>query len=88
MLWRFIIAGTKVAFGNADAIDGDTDINNLEQECYFSLLGDAIGGGASRSIGSTILPSNKKIKHGGQSEKDIQKRMMEAAMLMQSQEYM
>jgi hypothetical protein len=60
----------------------------LEQEFYLSLLGDAIDGGASRSIGSTILPSNKKIKHEGRSEKDIQNRMMEAAMLMQSQEYM
>ncbi len=54
----------------------------------MSLLGDAISGGASRSIGSTILPLNKKIKHRGRSEKDVKKRMMEAAMLMQSQEYM
>jgi hypothetical protein len=54
----------------------------------LSLLGDAIGGGASQSIGSTISPLNKKIKHGEWSEKDVQKRMMEAAMLMQSQEYM
>ncbi len=79
---------SRQAFRNADAIDGDTVINNLEQERYLSLLGNAIGGGASRSIGSTILPLNKKSKHGGWSEKDIQKRMMEAAMLMQSQEYM
>jgi hypothetical protein len=60
----------------------------LEQEHNLSLLGDAIGGGASQSIGSTISLSNKKIKHGGWSEKNVQKRMMEAAMLMQSQEYM
>ncbi len=54
----------------------------------MSLLGNAIGGGASQSIGSTISPLNRKIKLGGRSEKDVQKRMMEAAMLMQSQEYM
>jgi hypothetical protein len=64
------------------------DINNSKQERYLSLLGNANKGGASQSIGSTILPSNKKIKHKGRSEKDVQKRMMEAKMLMQSQEYM
>jgi hypothetical protein len=79
---------SRLAFGNADAIDSKTDINNLEQECSLSLLGNAIGGGVSPSIASPKLPSNKKIKHGGRSEKVIQKRMMEAAMLMQSQEYM
>ena len=38
---------SRLAFGNADAIDGNADINNLEQERYLSLLGNVIGGGAS-----------------------------------------
>jgi ATP-dependent RNA helicase DDX31/DBP7 len=82
---------SRLAFGDAPAEetdDGDAAIENSEQERYLSLLGDAIGGGASRSSGSTRSTPNKKIKQGGRGGQDVQKRMMEAAMLIQSQEYM
>ncbi|KAL3779283.1 hypothetical protein ACHAW5_003291 [Stephanodiscus triporus] len=78
---------SRLAFGNAEN-DSDAAIDNSEQERYLSLLGNAISGGANRSSGSIRSPSNKKIKQGGLSGKDVQKRMMEAAMLVQSQEYM
>jgi hypothetical protein len=65
-------------------VDENLGVNDMEQERYLSLLDDAISGGAGQSSGRT----NKKIKQGGRSGKDAQKRMMEAAMLIQSQEYM
>jgi ATP-dependent RNA helicase DDX31/DBP7 len=79
---------SRLAFGNVEAPDENVGINDFEQERYLSLLDDAISGSARQSFGKSRSPSNKKIKLGGRSGKDNPKRMMEAAMLIQSQEYM
>lgn len=65
--------------------DDDNAIEDAEQARNLSLLGDAIG---IRESGSSkrAATANKKIKSS--SGNNIQKRMMEAAMLMQSQEFM
>ena len=74
--------------GRGGDADENVGINDFDQERYLSLLDDAISGSARQSFGKSRSPSNKKIKLGGRSGKDNPKRMMEAAMLIQSQEYM
>jgi hypothetical protein len=55
----------------------------------LSLPDDAVGGGAaSRLSGGVRSTSNKKIERGEHGRRDIQRRMMEAAMLIQLLEYM
>jgi ATP-dependent RNA helicase DDX31/DBP7 len=80
---------SRLAFGDTPVEMMDTNdsvaIEDLEQDQYMSLLGHVIGAGVPRSS-----LSNKKSKHSGghSGGNDAETRMMKAAMLMQSQEYM
>jgi len=79
---------SRLAFGDTPVEMNTNDsvaIENSEQDRYMSLLGHVIGGGVPQSS-----LSNKKSKHSGghSGGYDTEKRMMKAAILMQSQEYM
>lgn len=76
---------SRLAFGDkiTDANADETAIDDAEQERMAKLLGDAIGGEPR----SRKLPSNKKLKVSSDG-KSAKQRMMEAAMMMQSQEFM
>ena len=73
--------GDKPAGRSARDDNGRTMNEDEEQQHNLSLLGDAIGGDGRRRE-----PAKKKLKGG--SARDVQKRMMEAAMMMQAQEFM
>ena len=81
---------SRLAFGNKSVeTDNDKVLDVTEQERNLSLLHYAFDG-ESAGPNSTRLMSNKKVKlqSGGKgSENDVQKRMMDAAMMMQTQEY-
>ena len=75
---------SRLAFGKpAEAAGGDDDaIYDEEQERNLSLLGDAMG---TKGDGASKKFKSSSSSGGG---KDVQKRMMERAMLMQAQEFM
>mmetsp|Transcript_5559 Transcript_5559/g.12115 ORF Transcript_5559/g.12115 Transcript_5559/m.12115 type:complete len:1053 (+) Transcript_5559:55-3213(+) len=79
---------SRLTFGNDDDEDQEDDsamaiIEDEERDRNLSLLGDAIGSSSRKSH------ANKKIKtSAGGGGKNVQKRMMEAAMMMQAQEFM
>jgi hypothetical protein len=77
---RLVFGDTPVEMNTNDSVA----IEDSEQDRYMSLLGHVMGGGASSNL------SNKKSKHSGghSGGNDTEKRIMKAAMLMQSQEYM
>jgi len=78
---------SRLTFGDApvEMDNNDAAIEDSEQDRYMSLLGHVMGGGVPQSS-----LSNKKSKHSGghSGGYDTEKRMMKAAILMQSQEYM
>eukprot|EP00578_Thalassiosira_sp_NH16_P000813 CAMPEP_0181130304 /NCGR_PEP_ID=MMETSP1071-20121207/29790_1 /TAXON_ID=35127 /ORGANISM="Thalassiosira sp., Strain NH16" /LENGTH=1042 /DNA_ID=CAMNT_0023216361 /DNA_START=19 /DNA_END=3147 /DNA_ORIENTATION=+ len=77
---------SRLAFGNDPTTETDED---AEYKRDMSLLGDAIGGGAGGSNSGGAFPvKKKKLSPTGGGGKNVQKRMMEAAMLMQAQEFM
>ena len=82
---------SRLAFGkNPVKAEYNEDFDDAEQERNLSLLSDAIGEReGSRRIG---LSSKKKAKlvtgDRRTSKNDVQKRMMEAAMVLQTQEFM
>ena len=81
---------SRLAFGDRQTaeMEGDEvdDEDDAEQERNLSLLSSAID-----KEGSTAAPASKKFKSsssGGTGGGNVQKRMMEAAMRMQAQEFM
>jgi hypothetical protein len=81
---------SRLKFGkNPVDTDEHEDFVDTEQERNLSLLSGAIG---REHVGSSKSPSTKKAKlQSGDrrsSGHDVQKRMMEAAMAMQTQEFM
>jgi ATP-dependent RNA helicase DDX31/DBP7 len=82
---------SRLAFGkNPVKAEYNEDFDDAEQERNLSLLSDAIG--EREGSRRTGLSSNKKAKlvtgDRRTSKNDVQKRMMEAAMVLQTQEFM
>ncbi|KAL3759716.1 hypothetical protein ACHAWU_008210 [Discostella pseudostelligera] len=80
---------SRLKFGkNPVGTDENEDFVDTEHERNLSLLSDAIG---MEHVGSSKSPSTKraKLQSGDRrsSGNDVQKRMMEAAMAMQTQEF-
>ena len=78
----------SLAFGSNSNEDEDAAILEDEERRNLSLLGDAIGVETSGSRRPRASKTSKSSASGGGGGMDTQKRMMEAAMLMQSQEFM
>ena len=78
----------SLAFGSNSNEDEDAAILEDEERRNLSLLGDAIGVETSGSRRPRASKKSKSSASGGGGGMDTQKRMMEAAMLMQSQEFM
>ena len=83
---------SKLTFGNNPAqIGASADFDNAEQERNLSLLSDAIDGN-NEGLPRTGFTSNKKARLHSEisrtSRNGVQERMMEAAMVLQAQEFM
>ena len=78
----------SLAFGSNSKEDEDAAILEDEERRNLSLLGDAIGVETSGSRRPRASKKSKSSASGGGGGMDTQKQMMEAAMLMQSQEFM
>ncbi len=83
---------SRLTFGkNPAEIDVNAELHNSEQERNLSLLSDAIHGKNEVLSRTGFTLNNKARLHSEESRtsrNDVQKRMMEAAMVLQAQEFM